>query len=94
MTVDVDWPNAWEGGRVHGHEGIRDYWPRQWAAIDPTVEPVAFTTRSDDSVAVTVDQVVRGLDGTLISQGRVVHLYVFRGDLVARMEVEELATAD
>jgi len=30
-----------------GHEGVRPYWTRQWAAIDPTVTPVAFTTRMD-----------------------------------------------
>jgi hypothetical protein len=33
MTEDVDWPNAWEGGRVHGHDGVRDYWIRQWSAL-------------------------------------------------------------
>ena len=43
MTDDVDWPNAREGGRLHGKEAIRDYWTRQWSEIDPTVEPVSFT---------------------------------------------------
>ena len=33
MHADVDWPNAWQGGRVHGHEEVRDYWTRQWTAI-------------------------------------------------------------
>jgi hypothetical protein len=94
MTADVDWPNAWEGGRVHGHEAVRDYWTRQWSAIDPTVEPVAFNTRSDGCVAVEVDQVVRGLDGTLLSEGRVLHIYVFCAGVIARMDVEELANAD
>jgi hypothetical protein len=89
MTADVDWPNAWEGGRVQGHEGIRDYWTRQWAAIDPTVTPVAFTTRPDGRVAVEVDQVARSLDGTLLGEGRVIHAYTFRDDLIARMDVEE-----
>ena len=42
MTEDVDWPNAWEGGRPVGHEQVRDYWTRQWAAIDPHVEPPGF----------------------------------------------------
>jgi ketosteroid isomerase-like protein len=23
MTPDMDWPNAWEGGRVAGHEALR-----------------------------------------------------------------------
>jgi hypothetical protein len=44
MSAEVDWPNAWEGGRVVGHAAVRDYWERQWAAIDPSVEPTAFTS--------------------------------------------------
>lgn len=36
MTSDVDWPNGWEGGRIVGHDDVRDYWERQWAAVDPT----------------------------------------------------------
>jgi hypothetical protein len=94
MTADVDWPNAWEGGRVHGHGGVRDYWTRQWSAIDPAVEPVAFTTRSDGSIAVEVDQVARGVDRMLLHEGRVLHVYVFRDDLIARMDVEELSSPD
>jgi len=89
MTTDVDWPNAWEGGRIVGHAGVRDYWTRQWAAIDPTVEPAGFTTRDDGRIAVEVEQVARALDGTLLGAGRVVHVYTFRDDLVARMDVEE-----
>jgi len=54
---------------------------------------VAFTTRSDGSIAVEVHQVPRDLDGTL-GEGRVLHVYVFRDDLVARMDVEELANAE
>ena len=91
MTTDVDWPNAWEGGRVQGHGAVRDYWTRQWSQVDPTVEPVAFTARADDAVAVEVDQVVRDLDGTVLSQGRVLHVYVFRGNLIAGMDVEHPA---
>ena len=33
MHPDVDWPNAWEGGRVNGRQGVRDYWTRQFEAI-------------------------------------------------------------
>jgi len=39
MHPDVDWPNAWEGGRVRGREAVRDYWRRQFAVISSTVEP-------------------------------------------------------
>ncbi|HMJ32368.1 MAG TPA: nuclear transport factor 2 family protein [Baekduia sp.] len=89
LTADVDWPNAWEGGRVHGHDGVRDYWTRQWAAIDPSVQVVALTARPDGRVAVEVQQSVRDLDGALLGEGRVLHIYTFRGDLVERMDVEE-----
>jgi hypothetical protein len=89
MTDDVDWPNAWEGGRVVGHDAVRDYWTRQWAEIDPTVEPVEFTERLDGTVAVRVHAVVRSRDGGLLDDRHVVHVYAFRGELVARMDVEE-----
>jgi ketosteroid isomerase-like protein len=89
LAPDVDWPNAWEGGRVHGHDGVRDYWTRQWAAIDPHVTPTGFTMRDDGSVAVDVHQVARSLDGTLVAENDVRHVYAFRDDLVTRMDVED-----
>jgi ketosteroid isomerase-like protein len=89
MTPDVDWPNAWEGGRVVGRDAVREYWTRQWREIDPAVEPVAFTEEGPDHVAVTVHQVVRGLDGELLSEGRVTHSYRIRDGLVQRMDVRQ-----
>jgi hypothetical protein len=84
FTDDVDWPNAWEGGRLHGREVVRAYWTRQWAQIDPHVEPVGFDERPDGRVAVAVDQTIDGNPA-----GRVTHVYEFRDGLVARMDVEE-----
>ena len=94
MTDDVDWPNAWEGGRLHGKEAVRAYWTRQWAEIDPRVEPVSFARRPSGGVAVDVQQVVRARDGALLNESLVVHVYSFRGGLVARMDVEELDAGD
>jgi len=28
MQPDVTWANGMDGGYVHGHEGVRDYWTR------------------------------------------------------------------
>lgn len=89
MTEDVDWPNAWEGGRVRGQEAVRAYWTRQWAEIDPRVDPISIAARPNGAVAVDVQQVVRSLDGELLSDGRVVHVYALRDGLVARMDVEQ-----
>ena len=88
MRDDVDWPNAWEGGRVRGRDAVRDYWARQFAAIDPTVTPVAFAERPDGRVAVTVRQVVRSPAGDVLSEGDVLHVYALREGLVERMDVE------
>ena len=87
LAPDVVWPNGWEGGEVRGHEQVRQYWMRQWAEIDPTVEPVGFRREPDGRVAVTVRQVVRDLAGTVIAEGRVKHVYRFAGGLVSDMEI-------
>ena len=89
LTDDVDWPNAWEGGRLRGQDAVRDYWTRQWAEIDPRVEPIAITARADGRLAVEVDQLVRNLDGEVIGEARTVHVYELRDELVARMDVED-----
>jgi hypothetical protein len=91
MHPDVDWPNAFEGGRVRGRELVRAYWARQFDQINPEVTPVAFAARDDGRVAVKVHQVVRSLDGEVISEGPVVHVYLFVDGLVQRMDVEEKA---
>ncbi|HEX3833919.1 MAG TPA: nuclear transport factor 2 family protein [Solirubrobacteraceae bacterium] len=88
-AADVDWPNAWEGGRVIGHAAVRDYWTRQWQQIDPRVEPESIVTRRDGRIAVDVHQVVRDLSGAVIADGHVVHVYELRDGLVVRMTVEE-----
>src|SRR6187200_51916 len=75
MSADVDWPNAWEGGRVHGRDGVRDYWTRQWSAIDPAVHPLSIMKRPDGSVAVSVHQIVHALDGTRVGETDVVHVF-------------------
>src|SRR2546430_17429568 len=82
MTADFDWPNAWEGGRVHGHEGVRDYWRRQWSAIDPMAQAVAFTTRPAGIIGADVDAVTRSLAGTVPCQARVRYVYGFPDDFL------------
>jgi hypothetical protein len=88
MTPDVDWPNAWEGGYVKGREEVRDYWTRQWQAIDSRVEPIAFTERPNGDVEVLVHQTGRDTSGTVLFDQQVLHVYSYRGDLVERMTIE------
>jgi hypothetical protein len=87
MHDDVDWPNGMEGGREQGKDAVRAYWTRQFGMIDSHVEPVAFTEAGDGRVAVAVQQTVRDLEGGLLSEGLVTHVYTLRDGLVARMDI-------
>jgi ketosteroid isomerase-like protein len=90
MHPEVDWPNAWEGGRVVGRAAVRDYWNRQFAAISSHVEPEGFTEEADGSITVDVHQAVRDArTGELISDSRVRHRYRLEDGLVVRMDVLE-----
>jgi hypothetical protein len=87
MHADVDWPNGMEGGRVHGHEGVREYWTRQWGLVDPHVEPVGFREAAPGKTTVTVHQVVRNLDGDVLVDQMVEHVYFIEGRLIRRMDI-------
>lgn len=89
MHPDVDWPNGMEGGRVHGHHGVRAYWTRQWSMTDPKVYPVHVTEDEAGRFIVEVHQVVRNLDGVVVLDQMVRHGYVVENGLIKRMEILE-----
>jgi hypothetical protein len=94
MHADVDWPNGMEGGRVHGHEGVREYWTRQWGMLDPHVEPVGFATDEAGDTAVSVHQVVRDLEGKVLVDQMVTHVYRLENGLIRSMEIQGLEIRD
>jgi ketosteroid isomerase-like protein len=88
MHPDVDWPNAWEGGRVRGRAAVRAYWERQFEQISSRVDPIRFGDEDDGTVVVEVRQVVRDpRSGDLLGDSRVRHRYRFEDGLVVRMDV-------
>jgi hypothetical protein len=89
MHPDVDWPNGMEGGRELGHDAVRAYWTRQFGLVDSHVEPVGFDVDDEGRIVVDVHQVVRDLEGSVLSDGRVRHVYTLRDGLVAHMELRE-----
>jgi hypothetical protein len=91
MHPDVDWANGMEGGRVHGHKGVREYWNRQWATLDPCVEPLRFRTDEADRILVDVHQVVRDLSGRVLSDQMVQHVYTIEDNLIQRMDIKKAA---
>ena len=66
LHPNVEWANGMEGGHVLGREGVRAYWTRQWATIDPHVEPLAIRPDDQGGLTVEVHQVVRDLRGVLM----------------------------
>lgn len=87
MSADVRWPNGWEGGYVNGHDEVRDYWTRQWAEIDPKVTPVSIDKLPDGKYKVNVHQLVKDLNGALLFDGIVQHIYTINDDLITTMEI-------
>lgn len=88
MHPQVQWPKAFEGGYVSGHEEIRKYWTRQWTEINPHVKPVGFAERQDGTIEITVHQTVKDLQGNLLFDGLVKHIYIIQEDLLKRMDIE------
>lgn len=88
MQPQVQWSKAWEGGYISGHAEIRAYWTRQWNEINPRVEPVGFAERPDGRLEVTVQQNVQDLQGSVLFDGLVKHVYTFEAGLIRTMDIE------
>ena len=84
----VEWANGMEGGHVYGREAVRDYWTRQWKALDPHVEPLRIERDATGRLIVEVHQVVRNLDGTILVDTIVHHVYRIDSGLIQRMDIQ------
>jgi hypothetical protein len=87
LHEDVMWANGMEGGHVHGRDGVRSYWTRQWAIVDPHVTPVAFSASSNGEVVVEVHQIVRNLQGDVLADQMVGHIFRIENGLVKRFDI-------
>jgi ketosteroid isomerase-like protein len=87
MHEDVAWANGMEGGHVRGRDGVRSYWTRQWAVIDPHVEPVAFSRGNEGEVVVEVHQVAHDLKGNLLADKMVGHVFRIEDGLIRRFDI-------
>lgn len=88
MQKDIQWSKAWEGGYISGHNEIKEYWTRQWTEINPKVEPIGFNKRKNGSLEVKVHQNVKDLQGNLVFDGLVKHIYTFQDGLIKTMDIE------
>jgi nuclear transport factor 2 (NTF2) superfamily protein len=96
LTDDVAWANGMEGGHVHGREGVREYWTRQWTIVSPHVEPLSFSRATDGAIHVEVRQSVRDLAGKPLQDQThglkdhiVEHVFHLHNGKVARFDIRE-----
>jgi hypothetical protein len=89
MTQDVNWPKASEGGKVVGKEEIRGYWTRQWSEFDPHVDPLEITVEDGVKIRVRVRQLVKSLQGDVLSDSEILHVFTVKNGLIAAMDIED-----
>lgn len=89
MTEDVSWPKASEGGSVVGKEKIRAYWTRQWREFDGHVEPLEITEEDGGKVRVKVHQRVKNLQGKVLWDSAVLHVFTVNDGLIAAMHLAD-----
>jgi ketosteroid isomerase-like protein len=90
MQPDVVWANGMDGGHVHGHEGVREYWTQQWQEIHPELDVLEVEEVGDDRVAVEVNQMARDAKtGAVVVDGRIRHVFTLRDGKIERFEIEK-----
>jgi hypothetical protein len=87
LTPEVMWANGMEGGHEHGRDAVRAYWKRQWTMVNPHAEPVAFSHGADGSVVVEVHQQVKDLEGKVLVDQMVGHIFWVEDGLVSRFDI-------
>lgn len=90
MHPEIKWPRAWEGDYAYGHAEVSAYWERQWKEINPKVTPVGFRERENGTLEVEVDQLVKDLEGNILFDGKVLHVYVINDGLLQKMDIESM----
>lgn len=95
LTDDVAWANGMDGGHVHGHEGVRDYWTHQWAVVSPHVEPKTFHQIENGVIAAEVIQTVLDLNGQPLTgqthglkDKTVKHIFSMHNGKITRFDIQ------
>ena len=88
LSENVIWANGMENTHVHGREAVREYWTHQWLAINPQVSPLKVITNGDSSILVEVHQIVHDLDGKLLLDEKIGHVFRVEGGQIKRFDIQ------
>ena len=86
MAYDVKWANGMDGGYVYGHDGVKEYWTRQFKLISSNVTPLNIDMLMDIA-KIKVHQVVYDLSGLLLADELVYHYFQLDGDIITAFEI-------
>jgi ketosteroid isomerase-like protein len=86
MTTDVKWANGMDGGYVYGHDGVREYWTRQFSVVKSQVTPLKIDIENE-SVKIKVHQVVHDLKGTLLADEIVDHHFYLKNGKISEFVI-------
>jgi hypothetical protein len=90
MTDDVKWANGMEGGYVYGHKGVREYWTRQFTLVSSNVTPLEINMENG-IVKIKVHQVVHDLNGKLLVDETVFHIFHLMDNKIREFNIGEKA---
>ena len=71
---------------VFGHEGVREYWLRQFKTVSSKVTPIKVE-EVGDQVKIKVHQVVHNMEGKLLADEIVDHFFYLKNDKVASFDI-------
>lgn len=88
LDDNVAWANGMENTHVLGTGAVREYWTNQWLVIDPHVHPLRVSTAPDDSIVAEVHQIVRDLEGKVLLDEMVGHVFQIENGKVNRFDIQ------
>lgn len=89
MCPDVDWANAVQGGREHGHAAVRRHWEQVSEMFAFRLMPLQMQTDRKGRVVVDAHQAIRDAAGKPLAHQRVRHVFTFRDELIRRMDIHD-----
>ncbi len=89
MATDVKWANGMDGGFVYGHDGVREYWTRQFKVVQSRVLPLHIHVENK-TVKIKVHQIVHDMQGNLLADEIVFHLFYLENGKISEFVIDNI----
>jgi hypothetical protein len=86
MSENVRWANGMDGGYVYGHNGVRNYWERQFETVSSNVTPLDIKMENN-LIEIKIHQVVHDLKGSLLADEYVYHYFCLSDNKITDFDI-------